>query len=64
MNSLSAESISVAYDSRKIINGLDISFEKSEVVSIIGPNGSGKSTVLRALGRLLKPSYGIVYCLT
>ena len=32
-----------------ILNGLDISVAKGEIVTIIGPNGSGKSTLLRSL---------------
>ena len=34
------------------VNGVDLSLEKGESVSIIGPSGSGKSTLLRCINHL------------
>ena len=48
------------YGGKVVAEDLDFCMEKPEIISIIGPNGSGKSTVLKALGRLLKPTGGIV----
>lgn len=59
-NTILAESIEVAYNNKVVINGLNVSFNKPEIISIIGPNGSGKSTLLKAIGRLLKPQRGLV----
>jgi iron complex transport system ATP-binding protein len=41
----------------------DIAFEvpRGQVTAIIGPNGSGKSTVIKAMGRLLRPQEGHIY---
>ena len=58
---LKAQNITLQYGSHKIIDDLNISFPKPEIVSIIGPNGSGKSTLLKALCRLLTPYAGTVY---
>ena len=32
-----------------VLQGIDVSIEKGEVVVVIGPSGSGKSTFLRCL---------------
>jgi len=60
MERLGTESVDISYDEKVIVRGLDIHFDSPEIVSIIGPNGSGKSTILKALGRILKPGKGIV----
>lgn len=57
---LAAESLSVGYGDRVIIDGLDLEIPTGVVTTIIGPNGCGKSTLLRSLGRLLKPRGGQV----
>ncbi|RWR05396.1 ABC transporter ATP-binding protein [Sinirhodobacter populi] len=57
---LRAEGLTLGYDGRRVIEGLDLSFPGGEMVTILGPNGCGKSTLLRALGRLLRPEAGRV----
>ena len=41
----------------------DVSFEvkKGEAFGIVGPNGAGKSTMLKLLGRLMKPTRGLIH---
>ena len=43
-----------------ILNGIDLTVEKGEVVCVIGPSGSGKTTLLRALGGLDSVDSGAV----
>ncbi|WP_281684294.1 ABC transporter ATP-binding protein [Thalassobaculum salexigens] len=57
---LRTESLSVGYQDRQVIQGLDLVFPVGRSTAILGPNGCGKSTLLRALARLLKPSAGRV----
>lgn len=42
----------------KVLKGIDLSIDKSEVVCIIGPSGSGKSTLLRCLNHLERITAG------
>lgn len=41
-----------------VLQGIDTTIEKGEVVVIIGPSGSGKSTFLRCLNLLEQPTEG------
>ena len=44
----------------KALNGINLTIEEGEFVSIIGPSGSGKSTLLNMLGALDVPDSGLV----
>ncbi|WP_143761001.1 ABC transporter ATP-binding protein, partial [Clostridium haemolyticum] len=58
---LKIKDFKIGYDDKVIVKNFNLHVEKGEMLTIIGPNGSGKSTVLKAIGRLLKPMDGIVY---
>jgi iron complex transport system ATP-binding protein len=57
---LTAQSLTLAYEDRTVVEGLDLEVPDGKVTVIVGPNACGKSTLLRALGRLLKPKRGAV----
>ncbi len=47
-----------SFGSLNVLNGIDLTIEKGEVVAIIGPSGSGKSTLLRCLNCMEDPTAG------
>ena len=48
--------VSKSYDSQKVLDDINLSIERGEVVGLIGPNGAGKSTLLKTIMGLLKCS--------
>ena len=51
---LEVKNLTVCYDTAMILNGVSLTVESGEVVSLIGPNGAGKTTILRAIAGLIK----------
>ncbi|GAA2040253.1 ABC transporter ATP-binding protein [Agromyces tropicus] len=49
---LVAEGVSLGYDGRRVIDGLDLAIPSGRITAIVGPNACGKSTLLRGLARL------------
>ncbi|AVH71300.1 iron-enterobactin ABC transporter ATP-binding protein [Nostoc sp. 'Lobaria pulmonaria (5183) cyanobiont'] len=58
---LETQHLSLAYDGKPIISGLNLLIPTGQITALVGPNGCGKSTLLRGLARLLKPHIGTVY---
>lgn len=44
--------------SKKIFDGLNISFQRGKVTAVMGPSGTGKTTLLRLITRQLRPDAG------
>lgn len=57
---LEVKKLSASYGSYTVLQNVNLSIERGEVVSLIGSSGSGKSTLLRVLMGLLKPDAGEV----
>jgi iron complex transport system ATP-binding protein len=57
---LGARGLTLGYADRVVVRDLDLDVPAGRVTIVVGPNACGKSTLLRSLGRLLKPTAGAV----
>ena len=60
MPQLEIVDLKASYGPHTVLERINLSVEKGEIVSLIGPSGSGKSTLLRVLMGLLQPEHGSV----
>ncbi len=52
------EDLSVAYDARRVIDGLSVAIEPGSVFTLLGPSGCGKTTLLRAIAGFVPVAAG------
>lgn len=57
---LEIDSLIFSYQDEPILNGLSLSVQKGEIVSIIGPSGSGKTTLFKLIAGLYSPQDGSI----
>lgn len=55
------EKLSVGYEKKPLIENIDVTLEKGEILTLIGPNGAGKSTILKSIARQLPLVSGAIY---
>ncbi|KYN78193.1 iron ABC transporter ATP-binding protein [Clostridium sporogenes] len=58
---INIQDFTIGHNNKVIVKNFNLQVDKGDMLTIIGPNGSGKSTVLKAIGRLLKPMEGIIH---
>ncbi len=56
-----AEKIVKRFGSHTVLNGVDLSVKRGQVVVVIGPSGSGKTTMLRCINHLERIDDGRIY---
>ena len=61
MEMIRTENLHKFFGDLHVLQGVDQTIRKGEVVSIIGPSGGGKSTFLRCLNLLEKPEEGKIF---
>lgn len=52
-NILKLKNINVFYGDKKILDNINIEFEKNKITSIIGPSGCGKTTLLKTINKII-----------
>ncbi|MBW4025440.1 MAG: amino acid ABC transporter ATP-binding protein [Proteobacteria bacterium] len=60
MAQLDIRGLEARYSDLTVLDGINLTVERGEIVSLIGPSGSGKSTLLRVITGLLPPRAGTV----
>ncbi|WP_394522771.1 amino acid ABC transporter ATP-binding protein [Lacrimispora sp. JR3] len=60
MSAIEIRGLSKKYGENVVLDKVDLTINKGDVVAIIGPSGTGKSTLLRSLNLLEKPEEGTV----
>ena len=57
---LKVSALQAGYGKVRVLNGVDMTIAKGEIVALLGPNGAGKTTLLRAISGLLPVESGQV----
>ena len=59
---ITIKNLSKSFDNNEnILNNINLTINKGEIVTIIGPSGSGKSTLLRCINLLNVPTSGEIF---
>ena len=56
-----AQKLAVGYDNSPLIENIDFSLKRGEILTLVGPNGAGKSTILKSIARQLSLVSGTIY---
>jgi branched-chain amino acid transport system ATP-binding protein len=57
---LEVRDLTVLYGGICALDGVDLTVEPGEVVTLLGANGAGKTTLLRAISRIVEPAAGSI----
>lgn len=57
---LAARNLEKSHGALRVLRGIDLDLNSSEVISIVGPSGAGKTTLLNMLSTLDRPDSGTV----
>ncbi|WP_313182025.1 metal ABC transporter ATP-binding protein [Lacrimispora sp.] len=60
MAQLTCNNLTIGYDGKTVLKGLDFSVNSGDYLCIVGENGSGKSTLMKTILHLLAPLEGSI----
>jgi branched-chain amino acid transport system ATP-binding protein len=60
VNSIAVENLSAGYGSVQVLNGISLSVNDGETVTLLGTNGNGKSTLMKCIMGIVRPTSGSV----
>ena len=58
MNIIELKDISKSFSGRKVLNQINLSIKKGDIVGLIGRNGSGKTVLMKCICGFLTPEQG------
>ena len=58
---LNCEGLVKTYKKRRVVDGVSIRVEESEIVGLLGPNGAGKTTTFYMLTGMIGPTKGRIF---
>jgi ATP-binding cassette, subfamily B, bacterial MsbA len=59
-NSIEFKNVSFAYDTEKVLDGINLKIQKGKTLALVGPSGGGKSTLADLIPRFYDPTEGEV----
>jgi len=57
---LELKNVSVGYGRNRVLQNVDLTLERGEIVTLLGANGAGKSTLAKSISGLLRPEAGAI----
>jgi branched-chain amino acid transport system ATP-binding protein len=58
---LELKSIAIGYGHHRVLEDINLTLERGEIVTLLGANGAGKSTLAKAVSGLLRPQAGSIW---
>ncbi|MBL7071153.1 MAG: LPS export ABC transporter ATP-binding protein [Candidatus Omnitrophica bacterium] len=61
MHLLEIKNLEKSYGGRKVVGGVNLAIQRSEIVGLLGPNGAGKTTTFNMVTGLVKADRGEIF---
>ena len=52
--------LTVSYQGKPVLYGIDLEIPEGSIVGILGPNGAGKTTLIKSIMNMIKPNSGYI----